>query len=102
MKFAVAFAFASLSTFAVASHGIVHHHRRQSCTTANMGSNSVQPNTDGWYQVATGDATFTEYSGCGSACKLCTYFFSVVWPHAERDYLPQRAVEKSHPGSRWR
>jgi len=68
MKSSVALALAFLSTFAVASpsHGIVQHHRRQ-CTTAGLGSNPGEPNTDGWAQVAQGEASFTVYNGCQSA-----------------------------------
>jgi len=65
MKSAVALALAFLSTLAVASHGIVRHHRR-ACTTEGLGSNSGEPDTDGWHQKAKGTASFTVYNGCQS------------------------------------
>ena len=74
MKSAVALTLALLSAFAVASHGVVHHHRRQ-CSTAGMGSNSGEPNANGWHQVAQGSASFTVYSGCQEPCKLCGVYF---------------------------
>jgi hypothetical protein len=80
MKSTVVLALAFISTFAVASHGLVHHHRRQ-CTTAGMGSNPGEPNTDGWSQVAKGNASFTVYSGCQSACKLCGSYFRGLVVH---------------------
>ena len=78
MKSAVALALTFLSTFAIASHGIVDHHRRQSCTTANMGSNPSD-NTAGWVQNPEGKASFTVYEGCYNPCKLCTH---LVLPRA--------------------
>ena len=57
MKPALAFALASLSTLAVALPDIVHQRR-----------------SGGWVQNPSGNASFTAYLGCGTPCKLCTYF----------------------------
>ena len=83
MKFALTLALALLSTFTVASHGIVdHHRRRQQCNTNNMpiGSNPSD-NTAGWVQKPEGKASFTVYEGCGNPCKLWTDF---LWICASR------------------
>jgi hypothetical protein len=99
MKSAVVFSLALLSTFAVASHGIVHHHRDQ-CSTAGMGSNSGLPNANGWHQVPKGTASFTVYSNCQTPCKLCgAYFRDLALHKAHADprhglFFSQRAVEK--------
>jgi hypothetical protein len=70
-------ALVSLSALAVASHGVVHQHR-----------------SGGWVQNPSGQASFTEYSGCGTPCKLRAYFRGLVLhrAHADRDALLQRAA----------
>ena len=51
-----ALALALFCTLAVASPGIVHQHR-----------------SGGWVQNPSGKASFTEYYGCETPCKLCAY-----------------------------
>ena len=102
---ALALALAFLSTFAVASHGIVRHHRR--CNTAGQGSNTGKPNENNWHQVNKGTASFTVYNGCQYPCKLCVTHFCGLVVHGAlvdpRDgLLFQRAVEEYRPGTRRR
>ncbi|KAN0121003.1 endoglucanase V-like protein [Russula decolorans] len=86
MKSVLALVF--LSTFAFASHGIVHQHR---CTsesdTHNTGvsirttvNDDVSTSTNGgWGQAHSGNASFTEYSGCSSpSCGIQTYGYTAA------------------------
>ena len=75
MKAAVALSLALLSTFVVASHDVMRHHRRQCNTAEVQGSNSGEPNTDGWHQLTEGTASFTVYDGCQEPCKICGVYF---------------------------
>jgi hypothetical protein len=79
MKYALPLVF--LSTFAFASHGIVHQHR---CTSE---VDTTASTNDGWGQAHSGNASFTEYWGCNTPCKLCVYFRGLVLHrvHADRD-----------------
>ncbi len=87
MKSALAIALVFLSTSTFASHGIVHHRRTESSVHNTRADG-------GWGQAPSGNASFTQYSGCGSPCKLCTYFHGLVLhsAHTDRDILLQRAA----------
>ena len=93
MKSALALVFVSTFAFAFASHGIVHKHR---CSSSETTHNSTQNTygTGGWVQKASSTASFTQYSGCGAACKLCFYFHGLVLHrvHTDRGVLSQRAA----------
>jgi hypothetical protein len=94
MKSALALVFLSTFASAFASHGIVHKHR---CTSENSTQGTTQDTSTngGWGQHTSGTASFTQYSGCSQACKLCVYFRSLVLHgvHADRDVLSQRAAK---------
>jgi hypothetical protein len=77
-----------LSTSVIASHGIVHQHRRTESSVHNTRASG------GWGQAPSGSASFTAYTGCNVPCKLCVSFrgFVLHGVHANRDVPPQRAA----------
>ena len=94
MRSALALVFLSTFASAFASHGIVHKHRCTSNTSTSNPSTENNSTNGGWVQRTSGTASFTQYSGCNEACKLCVYFRGVVLlgVHADRDVLSQRAA----------
>ncbi len=80
--YTLALVFVSLSTFAIASHDMVHQVRRDEC----------DPN--GWVQKKKGYASFTSAHNCDKPCRLRAYFRGVVFlvAHSERGVLLQHAA----------
>src|SRR6267154_1420011 len=71
MKSALVLALAFLSSFVIASHGIVHQHRSTESTIHN------DRGYGGWCQAHSGSASFTAYTDCSYPCKSCVYCFMV-------------------------
>lgn len=73
MKSALAFALVFFSSSAIASHGIVHQHRRAESTVHETRG------YDGWCQAPSGSASFTAYSGCSyPSCGITTYGYTAA------------------------
>jgi hypothetical protein len=79
MKSTFALVLLSLSTLAIASHGVVHQHR-----AASEPKNCAGDSCDGWVQKPNGQASFTSAHNCGTPCKLCAFFFVVLDPPSIR------------------
>jgi len=71
MKFALVLALVCLSSSTIASHGVVHQHRRTELAVQNTRG------YDGWCQAHSGSASFTAYTDCSHPCKLRVYCFMV-------------------------
>jgi hypothetical protein len=71
MNFALVLAIVFLSSSAIASHGVVHQHRRTELTAHDTRQYG------GWCQAPSGSASFTAYTNCSVPCKLYVLYVTV-------------------------